>query len=112
MVQQSFLDSEMDAAAGTLGGLLSITTVFKTMVQAGIEQLFNQLTRPKLRQFMSDVYKDVSYKLDQDAYTAAEYNDIVRKRFIRLWTALLDGFQVCHSCSIALEDQSLYDLTN
>lgn len=64
------------------------------MVQAGIEQLFNQLTRPKLRQFVLDVYKDVSYVLDQDAYTAAEYNDAVRKRFMRLWGALLDGFKV------------------
>lgn len=74
--------------------LLAATALFKNMVQAGIEQLFNQLTRPKLRQFMIDVYKDVSYKLDQDAYTAAEYNDIVRKRFIKLWSALLDGFKV------------------
>ena len=43
---------------------------------------------------MVDVYKDVSYKLDQDAYTVAEYNDIVRKRFIRSWSTLLDGFKV------------------
>ena len=43
---------------------------------------------------MADVYKDVSYNLDQDAYTAAEYNDVVRKRFIRQWTTLLDGFKV------------------
>ena len=43
---------------------------------------------------MVDVYKDVSYKLDQDAYTVAEYNDIVRKRFVRMWSTLLDGFKV------------------
>jgi len=63
------------------------------MLQTGLEQLFNQLIRPKLRQFVADVYKDVSYNLDQDAYTAAEYNDVVRKRFIRQWTTLLDGFK-------------------
>jgi conserved oligomeric Golgi complex subunit 4 len=62
--------------------------------QTGLEQLFNQLVRPKLRQFVIDMYKDVSYNLDQDAYTTAEYNDVVRKRFIRLWTTLLDGFKV------------------
>ena len=37
-----------------------------------MEQLFNQLLRPKLRTFISDIYKDTSYVLDDDAYTAAE----------------------------------------
>lgn len=66
------------------------------LAQAGIEQMFNQLTRPKLRQIVVDMYKDVSYKLDQDSYAVAEYNDIVRKRFILLWSTLLDGFKVRH----------------
>lgn len=63
-------------------------------MQVGVEQLFNQLMRPKLRTLISDVYKDVSYVLDDDAYSAAEYKDVVRKRFIKAWESLVDGYKV------------------
>jgi conserved oligomeric Golgi complex subunit 4 len=65
--------------------------------QAGIEQLFNQLMRPKLRTLISDVYKDVSYVLDDDSYTVAEYQDVVRKRFVKAWESLVDGYKVSFS---------------
>lgn len=45
--------------------------------------------------FIPDVYKDVSYVLDDDSYAAAEVNDIVRKRFIKAWEALVEGYKVC-----------------
>lgn len=62
--------------------------------QAGVEQLFNQLLRPKLRTFIPDIYKDVSYVLDDDSYAAAELQDTVRKRFVKAWEALIDGYKV------------------
>jgi conserved oligomeric Golgi complex subunit 4 len=40
------------------------------------------------------VYKDVSYVLDDDAYALAEYQDVVRKRFVKAWESLVDGFKV------------------
>lgn len=43
---------------------------------------------------MSDVYKDVTYKMDEESFRAAEYNDLVKKRFARGWMGLLDGFKV------------------
>jgi len=48
-----------------------------------MEQLFNQLLWPKLRVLLADVYKDVSYILNNDAYAAAEYQDVVWKHFIK-----------------------------
>ena len=63
--------------------------------KAGVEQLFNQLLRPKLRTFIPDIYKDVSYVLDDDGYSAAELQDTVRKRFVKAWEALIDGYKVC-----------------
>jgi conserved oligomeric Golgi complex subunit 4 len=60
----------------------------------GVEQIFNQLMRPKLRNFIPEVYKDMSYLLDEDAYSGAEYHDLVRKRFIKGWEGLLDGYKV------------------
>ena len=44
--------------------------------------------------FIPDVYKDLSYVLDDDAYAAAEYNDVVRKRFIKAWEGLVEGYKV------------------
>jgi hypothetical protein len=65
--------------------------------------MFNQLMRPKLRTLIPDVYKDVSYVLDDDAYSAAEYQDVVRKRFIKSWESLVDVYKVgyCHVFSAA-----------
>jgi len=50
--------------------------------------------RPKLRTLIIDVYRDVSYALDDDGYTAAEYQDLVRKRFVKAWEGLIDGYKV------------------
>ena len=52
--------------------------------------------RPKLRTLIPDVYKDVSYILDDDSYSIAEYQDVVRKRFIKSWENLADGYKVCN----------------
>ena len=32
--------------------------------------------------------------LDDDSYAAAEYNDIVRKRFTKAWENLVEGYKV------------------
>ena len=50
--------------------------------------------RPKLRTLIVDVYRDVTYALDDDGYTAAEYQDLVRKRFVKAWEGLVDGYKV------------------
>ncbi|KAF7322767.1 Cog4 domain-containing protein [Mycena chlorophos] len=76
-----------------VGGKVTLVVTPAHVIQTGIEQLFNQLLRPKLRNLITDVYKDVSYVLDDDAYTAAEYHDVVRKRFFKAWDALVDGYK-------------------
>jgi hypothetical protein len=43
---------------------------------------------------LDDVYRDVSYNLDEDTFAEAEDLDIVRKRFIRAWEQLVDGYRV------------------
>src|ERR1700730_8158488 len=63
--------------------------------QAGIEQLFNQLLRPKLRTLINDIYRDVSYVLDDEGYAQAEYHDVVLKRFVKAWEGLVNGYKVC-----------------
>jgi hypothetical protein len=33
--------------------------------------------------------------LDDDSYSLGESQDVVRKRFIKYWEALMHGFKVC-----------------
>lgn len=51
--------------------------------------------RPKLRTFIQDVYKDVSYILEEDNYTASDQRETVRKRFVKAWETLVDGYKAC-----------------
>ncbi|CCM06080.1 uncharacterized protein FIBRA_08327 [Fibroporia radiculosa] len=93
LVAQYFLDTEQETVKSSVLSFNSLVPKFRSALRAGVEQLFNQLMRPKLRTFIQDVYKDVSYILDEDSYATAEYNDAVRKRFIKAWEALVEGYK-------------------
>jgi hypothetical protein len=41
------------------------------------------------------MYKDISYVLDEYGYASADYQDLVRKRFVNAWEILIDGYKVC-----------------
>ncbi|KAG8757483.1 hypothetical protein FRC14_002012 [Serendipita sp. 396] len=91
IIEQHFLQWEMDGVHEQLEGLLKLIPTFRAMLKSGLEELFNQIIRPRLRAILQDVYKDQTYLLDDDSYAAAESNDLVRKRFIKSWEALMSG---------------------
>ncbi|KAH9925281.1 COG4-domain-containing protein [Fomitopsis serialis] len=93
VITQFYLDSEAEGVKASVNSFNGLVAKFRSALRAGIEQLFNQLMRPRLRTFISDVYKDVSYVLDEDAYAQAGYSDIVRKRFVKSWETLVDGYK-------------------
>ncbi|SCV74096.1 BQ2448_6528 [Microbotryum intermedium] len=72
---------------------LQLTPSFSSDPQSGLDTLFNQLSRPRLRPLLADVYKDISYVLNEDTFAEAEYRDDVRKRFVKGWEALLAGYR-------------------
>ncbi|KAG2747471.1 COG4-domain-containing protein [Suillus brevipes Sb2] len=92
-ITQLFLDAEQPHVKRVISSLTGSVAKFRSALKAGVEQLFNQLMRPKLRTLIPDVLKDVSYILDEDSYNAAEQHDIVRKRFIKTWEGLVDGYK-------------------
>ncbi|KAF7338520.1 hypothetical protein MVEN_02078100 [Mycena venus] len=92
-INQHFLDIQQPVVKNLITGFSNLVAKFRSALRSGVEQLFNQLMRPKLRNLITDVYKDVSYVLDDDSYSAAEYNDVVRKRFIKAWEGLVDGYK-------------------
>lgn len=56
--------------------------------------LFNQLLRPRLRNLTAEVFKDISYVLDDEAYSTRDNQEYVRKRFIRAWESVVEGYKV------------------
>ncbi|KAH0830472.1 COG4 transport protein-domain-containing protein [Lanmaoa asiatica] len=92
-ITQLFIGIEQPRVKTIVANLLVSTTRFKATLRAGIDQLFNQLMRPRLRTLIPDIYKDVSYVLNEDGYATAEYQDIVRKRFVKAWEGLTDGYK-------------------
>jgi hypothetical protein len=115
-IGQSFLDSEYETVRAELQSFTELSTRMRNIAkvccvaglvvgddspdpirfppQTGLDQLFNQLTRPRLRALLDDCYKGVSYVLDEDGYAEAELQDIVRKRFIKGWEPLVEGYKV------------------
>jgi hypothetical protein len=72
-----------------LGSLLGLTAKLRSTLRAGLEQLFAQLVRPRLRTLVPDVYRDIAYT---GAGEDAGEGEVVR-RFARALDALLDGFR-------------------
>ncbi|KAF8652758.1 hypothetical protein AX16_004254 [Volvariella volvacea WC 439] len=93
IIQQQFVEKHQQTVKDQLSNFANLSSKFRSSLRVGIEQLFNQLMRPRLRTFISDVYRDVSYVLDEDSYALAEYQEVVRKRFVKAWDGLLDGYK-------------------
>lgn len=92
-IGQHFLEDTHSLIKNQLATFSSLVTKLRSTLRLGIEQMFNQLMRPKLRNLIPDIYKDASYLLDEDSYSAADYHDAVRKRFIKAWQSLVDGYK-------------------
>ncbi|KIJ29860.1 hypothetical protein M422DRAFT_268638 [Sphaerobolus stellatus SS14] len=92
-ISQNFLEDESAAVKTSVSSLLELIPRFQSIQKAGVEQLFNQLARPRLRSLITDIYKDVTYILDEDTYASSESLDVIRKRFIRSWGSVMDGFK-------------------
>lgn len=93
LISQNFTAEEGEEAKTHIIAFQSLAGKLRTTLRSGTEQLFNQLLRPRLRNFIPEVYNNVSYQLDEDSYTASEYQDVVRKRFVKTWEGLVDGYK-------------------
>ncbi|KAG6910876.1 hypothetical protein DXG01_006559 [Tephrocybe rancida] len=92
-IGQHFTEENQSLVKNCLTTYSNLTAKLRSALRLGIEQMFNQLMRPKLRTIITDVYKDVTYVLDEDAYSIAEHQELVKKRFIKAWDGFVDGFK-------------------
>ena len=84
---------ELDEAAGAIGGLSALVNRFRSSLRTEIEHLFTQLTAGRLRGLLLETYRDVSYVLDDEAYSDAESRDLVRRRFVKAWDLVFHHFR-------------------
>ncbi|KAM6500763.1 COG4 transport domain containing protein [Amanita muscaria] len=99
---QCYEHGQQTVAKQHVSSLGSLKGRLDSILKIGLELLFNQFLRPRLRNLIPEVFKDVSYVLNDEAYSTMEYREIIKKRFIRLWESALDGYKVriffsCHA---------------
>ncbi|SCZ99139.1 BZ3500_MvSof-1268-A1-R1_Chr3-1g05834 [Microbotryum saponariae] len=103
-----FVEAELERAKVAFLGVRSLEERFKSILRSGLDTLFNQLSRLRLRPLLADVYKDISYVLNEDTFAEAEYRDDVRKRFVKGWEALLAGYRVSPEQSMTPANYNLF----
>ncbi|RIA99525.1 COG4 transport protein [Glomus cerebriforme] len=66
---------------------------FKPMLQSGLNELFTQMIKPRIRPILQEAYKDIKYVLDQDEYHEQEADDNFAKRFVAGFDNLVKIYQ-------------------
>jgi len=77
-----------------LASLRGLEATIRGHLRGSLDAAFGALVRPKLRSLVADCLRDVSYVLDEESYADAEFQDVVRKRFVRGWDALVEPYKV------------------
>jgi hypothetical protein len=65
----------------------------KKRLNAGLEQLFLQTLKPRIRPLYQEAYRDVKYVLDEDEYNEADSNDLFVRRFTQGFSKLIDIYR-------------------
>ncbi|CAG8484778.1 5249_t:CDS:10 [Diversispora eburnea] len=69
------------------------TNKFKQILMSGIEQLFAQIVKPRIRPILQDAYKDIKYVLNEYEYHEQEANDGFAKRVVLGFDSLVQIYQ-------------------
>ncbi|KAF8327057.1 COG4 transport protein-domain-containing protein [Amanita rubescens] len=78
-----------------LGSFLTLKSRIQSTLRVGLDMLFNQLLRPRLRNLIVEVFKGVSYVLDDETYSTIDNQEYVRKRFVRAWETVVECYKEC-----------------
>ncbi|GMK54850.1 hypothetical protein CspeluHIS016_0114360 [Cutaneotrichosporon spelunceum] len=92
-VPAAWLPREHAAVLDELDVLTDLAAHFRSAARSGLEQFFVLAIRPRLRPLLDECYRDVTYALGEDAFADAEDQDLVRRRFVRGWENLMDGYR-------------------
>ncbi|KAI7897429.1 COG4 transport protein-domain-containing protein [Mucor mucedo] len=90
-----WLDEENDVkkTRGSIQDFESFADKFKQLLQNGLEQLLNQILKPRIRPLFQDAYREVKYVLEEEEYNEADIEERFVKRFRRGFEHLIQIYQ-------------------
>ncbi|CAG8495188.1 1950_t:CDS:10 [Paraglomus brasilianum] len=66
----------------------SATGKFGQILESGLDQLFGQTVKPRIRPLLQEAYRDVKYVLEEEEYHELEANDFFGRRFVNGFNSL------------------------
>ncbi|CAO3628643.1 unnamed protein product [Mucor fragilis] len=90
-----WLDEENDVKRTLeyMGNFEGFADKFKQLLQNGIEQLMNQILKPRIRPLFQEAYKEVKYVLEEEEYNEADIEERFVKRFRRGFENLISIYR-------------------
>jgi len=104
----SFMATDVPVVIGQLSLFNDATKRLRSIVKSSMDQLFNQLIRPRLRTFIPDVFGGMTYVLTEESYSTNESSDLFFRRFVKAWEAQIEGYK---KTLLELNYEHLFNLT-
>ncbi|KAF9973616.1 Golgi transport complex subunit 4 [Actinomortierella ambigua] len=86
----SLSEHALEKARAVLAGLSASTNKFKQILNSGIDQLFHQILKPRLRPLLQDSYKGIKYVVTEEEYAEQEASNSFVNRFMSGFEALIE----------------------
>ncbi|KAI8355710.1 COG4 transport protein-domain-containing protein [Blakeslea trispora] len=86
-------ENDIEKTMAYLHDFETFSDKFKQTLQNGIEQLVNQILKPRIRPLFQESYREVKYVLEEDEYNEADVEERFLKRFRRGFDSLTSGYQ-------------------
>lgn len=90
-----WFDEENDAlrVAASIDKFEGIVDKFNQLLKHGIEQLVNQILKPRMRPLYQESYREVKYVLEEDEYNEADIEERFIKRFRQGFSRLIQSYK-------------------
>ncbi|KAF9167818.1 Golgi transport complex subunit 4 [Actinomortierella ambigua] len=85
----------LEKARAVLAGLSASINKFKQILNSGIDQLFLQTMKPRLRPLLQDAYKGIKYVVTEEEYAEQEASNSFVNRFMSGFEALIEPLKPC-----------------
>ncbi|KAI9344623.1 COG4 transport protein-domain-containing protein [Obelidium mucronatum] len=94
---ESLPPAEVEKMKTCLASLTDYGDSFKRTLMISVENMFNQMIKPKIRPAIVDICRDVKYVLAEDEYVEVDSQDLFVKRFTREFSKIITLFKSTYS---------------
>lgn len=86
-------DSPLAIAQGIVSRLGTLSPKIRTALQFEIDELYRALVEPRLQALLSDIFRDLNYKLNEASYGQLPEAHTLTERLRTGWDALMTGYR-------------------